>query len=120
MSTDTTHRPANRTGSPKTDISTLIGEINAGVLEQQINRALSDIAANVCTHKKKGELNLRLKISRIGESTQVMVTTELRSVVPMQRGRMIEETEGETPLHVGRGGALALFPHDQMDLLPPR
>lgn len=31
----------------KTDIASLLGELNAGVFEQQINHALSDIAATI-------------------------------------------------------------------------
>jgi hypothetical protein len=66
----------------RTNIAELLGHLNAGVFEEQINTALSDIAANVCTHGKKGELVLRFNIKQIGTSNQVAVTHSLKSVVP--------------------------------------
>lgn len=106
------------TETPTTDVAELLGELNAGVYEQQINRALSDIAANVCTHGKKGELTLKFTVQQIGDSNQVKVTHALKSVVPKARGKVTEEHATDTPLHVGSGGKLTLFPNNQtrMDL----
>jgi hypothetical protein len=42
----------------RTDISKILPEMSAGVFEAQINRALSDVAANVVTHGKKGDVLL--------------------------------------------------------------
>ena len=102
----------------KTDIAELLPELNAGVFVEQINTALSDIAANVVTHGKKGELSLRFTLKQIGESNQVALTHSLKSVVPKARGKITEETATDTPLHVGHGGRLSLFPNTQtkMDL----
>lgn len=97
----------------KTNIAELLGDLNAGVFQEQINTALSDIAANVCTHGKKGELVLKFSIKQIGEGSQVNVTHSLKSVVPKGRGKITEETSTDTPLHVGRGGELTLFPNTQ-------
>lgn len=102
-----------------TQISEILPELNAGVFEGQINRALSDIAMNVLAHGKKGELTIKLKLSQIGDSNQVKVTHALTSVCPTKRGRVTEETAQETPLHVGSGGKLMLYPTAearQMDL----
>lgn len=43
----------------RTDLSTLMGDLNAGVFEQQLNTAISDVAANVVTHGRKGGGRLR-------------------------------------------------------------
>lgn len=99
--------------SHKTNFAELLGDLNGGVFEQQINRALSDISANVCTHGKDGELTLKFKVSQIGEGSQVNVTHSLKSVVPKPRGRLIEENSVDTPLHVGSGGKLTLYPNTQ-------
>lgn len=101
----------------RTDISKILPEMSAGVFEAQINRALSDVAANVVTHGKKGEVVLKFKMARIGNSHQLVLTHGIKSVVPQERGKITEETESETPFHVARGGALELFPHEQGDLL---
>lgn len=96
--------------TPKTNFAELVGDLNGGVYEQQINAALSDIAANVCTHGKKGELTLKLTIQQIGDSHQVKVTHSLKSVTPKARGKVTEEHAVDTPLHVGKGGRLSLYP----------
>ena len=97
----------------KTDFQALLSDLYGGVLIEQINHQLSDIAANVVTHGKKGELTLKLKVAQIGDSNQVQLKHSIKSVVPKARGRVIEENETETPLHVGRGGAMTLFPDTQ-------
>jgi len=99
--------------SPRTDLAQLLPDLNAGVFEQQINAALSDCAANVCTHGKPGEITIKLKLKQIGEGNQVAITHKLTSIVPKARGRIIEETAADTPLHVGHGGKLTLFPNTQ-------
>jgi hypothetical protein len=102
----------------KTNIAELVGELNAGIFEQQVNRALSDLAANVVTHNKKGSVTLTFTLKQIGESDQVHMTHAIKSIVPTMRGRIIEEHATDTPLHVLRGGKLSIFPDKQqkMDL----
>lgn len=97
----------------KTDFAALLGDLNGGVYEQQINAAISDIAANVVTHGKKGELTLKLTINQIGDSNQVSVAHMLKSIVPKPRGKITEENTVDTPLHVERGGKLTLYPNTQ-------
>lgn len=106
--------------STRTDLPALLADLSAGVFEQQLNTAISDIAANVCTHGKKGELVVKFTFKQIGDSNQVAMTHALKSVVPMARGRIIEEFAADTPLHVGRGGKLSLYPEDQTDMFKQR
>ena len=98
------------------DICEVLPDLNAGVFVGQLNRALSDIALNVMAHGKKGELTIKLTLTQIGESHQVAVTHALKSVTPKARGRVIEEMAQDTPLHVGVGGKLTLFPDKQSPL----
>jgi hypothetical protein len=100
----------------RTDLPALLSDLNAGVFEQQINAALSDVAANVVTHGKKGELVLKFSLKQIGDSNQVAMTHSMKFLVPTARGRIVEESAGDTPLHVGRGGKLSLYPQDQADM----
>jgi hypothetical protein len=104
----------------RTNLPALLSDLNAGVFEQQLNTAISDIAANVCTHGKKGELVVKFSFKQIGDSNQVAMTHSLKSVVPMARGRIIEESATDTPLHVGRGGKLSLYPEEQAEMFPKR
>jgi hypothetical protein len=99
--------------SEKTDMADLLGQLNAGVFEQQVNRVMSDLAANVVTHGKKGKVVLTFSMKQIAESNQVHVTHAIKSEIPTMRGRIIEEHTTDTPLHVGRGGTLSIFPDNQ-------
>ena len=102
------HKPESRT-----NIAELVGHLNGGIFEQQVNAALSDIAANACTHGKKGKLTLEFTIEQISDSNQVKMTHAFKSVVPKARGKVTEDHTASTPLHVGKGGTLTLFPNEQ-------
>ena len=108
----------SKTPTDRTDFANLLGDLNAGVFEQQINAAVSDVAANVVTHGKTGELVIKLKFKQIGESNQVAMTHSLKFLVPPMRGRIVEESASDTPLHVGRGGKLSLYPGEQTEMFP--
>lgn len=102
--------------APVTDFSGLLLELNGGVYSQMIDRAISDIAANVCTHGGEGEMVLKLKVKRIGQGNQVHMTHSLKASTPKATGKDISERTSETPLHVGPGGVLTLFPNAQTKL----
>jgi hypothetical protein len=97
----------------RTSVVDLLPDLNGGVFEQQLNAMLSDIAANVCTHGKKGELTIKFAMKQIGEGNQVALTHSLKAVTPKARGKVTEETSTDTPLHVERGGKLTLYPNQQ-------
>lgn len=99
-----------------TNIAELLGELNAGVFEQQLNRALSDVAANVCTCGKPGEVVITFKLKQIEQSSQVSMSHALKVLTPKPRGKIVEHHETATPLHVGPGGRLTIFPNNQTRL----
>ena len=100
----------------KSNFCEIVPELNGGVFEEQVNHALTEIARNVVAHRKKGKLSLEFTVQRIGESNQVTVTHGLKSVVPKPRGRVIEETATDTPMHVDKNGKVTLFPNAQTSL----
>lgn len=116
MSTEQQNQIRDNVGvSTKPDESTetaleILGDLNAGVFAQQLGRALSDVAMNVCTTGKKGEVAISLKFEQIGEGNQVAVRHKLTYTKPTMRGKASEETTTDTPLHVGPGGRLSLLP----------
>lgn len=91
-----------------TDPGEFLANCNAGAFAHQIGRALSDVAAGVVDHGKKGKVILTFDISRIGESHQVAVTHKLDFVIPTKRGQKREDTALDTPFHVTANG-LQLF-----------
>lgn len=94
-----------------TDVNAFINDLNAGVFAQQIARALSDVAAGVVEHGKKGRVQITLDLTQIGESHQVKVTHKLDFNQPTKRGSRREDTALDTPMYVTSAG-LSLFNQD--------
>lgn len=99
--------------SSKTRFTEMVAALNGGVFIEQINQAISDVALGVVTNGKPGEVSITLKLKQIGEGQQVAVTHGLRYVKPTMRGKVTEEAASDTPMHVGAGGAVTLFPNAQ-------
>jgi len=64
----------------------------------------------VVDNGKAGKITITLDISQIGETHQVKVKHKLAYKVPTKRGDRSENTSLDTPMHVGSGGKLTLFP----------
>ncbi|MHB0844728.1 hypothetical protein ACYCGP_18085 [Stutzerimonas nitrititolerans] len=94
-----------------TDTSEFINSLNAGVFAQQVGRALSDVAAGVVEHGKKGKLSITFELSQIGESNQVKINHKLDFTQPTKRGSKREDTALDTPMYVTANG-LELFQTD--------
>lgn len=99
-----------------TEIQQFVSDLNGGVLEQQLSQALSDVASGVVLHGKAGKILISLDISRIGDSSQVKIKHCLDFAKPTSKGRVREDVTGETPMHVGAGGRMSLFPEHQHDM----
>lgn len=100
-----------------TDINAFLEDLNAGTFAQQIGIALSDVAMGVTTTtKRSGRVVIELDVKRIGESNQVNVKHKVKMKRPTLKGMRTEELEGETPMHVGPGGKMTLFPENQADM----
>lgn len=116
-STQEQHQTRKKTVTPQgTNFRELLGELNAGVFEQKLNAALSSCALNVALFGEKnktGEVVMRLKMHRIGESTQIAMEHTLEFKKPTTRGHATEKDITETPLHVGTGGRLTVTPDNQ-------
>ena len=103
-----------------TDVTEVLGDINAGVFLQQIAAALSAVALGTVTYGDKGKTGLvdvSFGFKRIGESNQVMLVAKLEYAQPTMRGKKTETLAYDTPFHVGRGGVLSLMP-DTQERLP--
>lgn len=99
-----------------TNLAEVLDDLNGGVFAEQVGRALSDVALGVVNNgdkKRGGKVTITFDMSRIGESTQVAVKHTLAFSKPTSRGKAGEESSGETPMHVGRGGKLTLVPDTQ-------
>jgi len=87
-----------------TDTTEFFNHLNAGVFSEQIGRALSDVAAGVVDHGKKGKVIITLEMSPIGETAQIKIAHKLDYVQPTKRGSKREDTALETPMYVTPDG----------------
>ncbi|MEO5811579.1 MAG: hypothetical protein ABIU96_04085 [Rhodanobacter sp.] len=99
-----------------TDVTTLLNDLDAGVFVERLSAALSDTALGVANTGKKGKVTITLDLERIGDSSQVKCTHQIKYARPTDKGKVSEEATTSTPLHVGARGVLSLFPESQSEL----
>ena len=95
-----------------TNVSQFIEELDGGVFEEKISRALSEVAAAVMDNTGSGSVTLTFDFKGLSES-QVMVNHKLAYKRPTLRGTASEEDKTATPMCIGKGGALTFFPEQQ-------
>ncbi len=101
---------------PMTNVAELLGELNGGTVEQILNIALTDTAANVQEFGRDGTVLLKIKLKKIGDSNQVNAIATVDYKMPTKRGNRGEDYAVDTPLFVGRGGRLTVLPETQVGL----
>ena len=106
------------TGSNRgTDLPEFINDLDGGVFAEKVSRALSDVAAGVVDHNKAGEVTLKFKIERIGNSYRTGIKHSLNYKVPEANGSYSQENTTESVMHVNQGGRMTVFPENQHQLL---
>lgn len=107
---------SNATPNPrqKADVVSLLDDhLSAGVFRDKINRALSECALASTVTGKKAKIVITLEMNPIGEkgeSHQVEMKHTLQFLRPTERGEQTGKDLTKTPLYVGYGGSLSLFP----------
>lgn len=95
------------------NVADVLADLDAGLFLQKVSRQLQDTALGVAEHGRKGKIVLTLELERIGESHQLKVKHTAKYTRPTKRGTVVEDDTTETPMYVGRGGRLTLFPETQ-------
>lgn len=96
-----------------TNVSEFISDLYAGVFEKKLSHALSDVAAGVIDNHAKGSIVIKMDLSQVGASNTVKIKHELKYTKPTINGDVTEKDITETPMHVGEGGRMSLFPENQ-------
>lgn len=104
----------------KTNVAEFVSELQAGVFEQQIATAINSVAGATVEHGRGGEVVIKLKFKHIPNTTQVNIEHSLSFKRPTKRGSSSEDLTYDTPMYVGKGGKVTIFPQDQMDMLNPQ
>ena len=98
----------SRPESAATDVTEFVTDLEGGLFEIILSKALSDTAAAAIDFRKKGEVTVKFKLEQIMGTHQVRVQHDLKFSKPTSMGQVTEETSGATVLHVGRFGKLSL------------
>lgn len=101
-------RVTQQSTAAATDVAEFITDLDGGQFERLLSIALSQTAAAVVDHDKKGAVTIKLQIERIEGTHQVRIAHTLTFTKPTSMGKSSEETDGATVLHVGKFGALSL------------
>lgn len=94
----------------KTNVSEFIGELNAGILIQQVGALLSEVALATTINgnkSKKGKVGLSFTITPMNEG-QVVITTKLDHLIHTKTGEKTEKSVSQTPMFVGKGGVMTI------------
>jgi len=97
-------------------LDTLLNDLDGGTFSGVCDRALRDVALGVAVTGKVGKVTIEFNLKRIGESNQVACTSVIKYQKPTSKGKATEDFASITPLHVGYGGKLSLFPENQTKL----
>ena len=92
-----------------TDHNQFIDDINGGVFAQQLGLAISKVASAVVDNEKKGEINIKLKLSKGVGKNSLTIEHKLTSIAPLEDGRKAEDHEGKTSMYVNKDGDVTLF-----------
>lgn len=101
--------------SKPTDIGQFIADLDGGVFDQKVSKMLSDVAAAVIDQNKVGQVVIKLDLKRFEDTFQVVVSHDLSYKMPTRYGTKSENDKKATPMHVGVGGHMSLFPESQVN-----
>lgn len=93
----------------QTDAPQFVSDLSGGNFAQQLGIAITEVTEGVVRNGKKGEVQVTLDISRIGESNQVNIAHTLAYVEPTSKGKRSEDTTSETPMYLNHDGSVSIF-----------
>lgn len=102
----------------KTDVHEFLGELDAGIFENKLATALSEVALGVLAHDKQGSVKIEFTLKKAdSDNPSVQIQHKLSYVKPTKRGKSAEEDTTATPMFVHKGGVLSVTPDkDQMPM----
>ena len=85
----------------KTDVHEFLGELDAGIFENKLATALSEVALGVLAHDKQGTVKVEFTLKKAdSDNPSVQIQHKLSYVKPTKRGKSAEEDTTATPLSV--------------------
>jgi hypothetical protein len=119
MSTPTTtaSNPTSHVNKAVTKVDQFLTELDGGQFAVMLSEALSTTSSLVVDLQRPGAISIKLKIKPIKGTTQVQIEHDISFTKPTLEGKTTIEASRETPMYVGRGGALTIVPQSQLSFL---
>lgn len=96
---------------PKNNIPDFIGELDAGLFENKLATALSEVALGVLANDKQGKVTVEFSFKKMdSDNPSVQIQHKLSYTKPTKRGKSSEEDTTATPMYVHKGGVLSVTP----------
>jgi hypothetical protein len=115
--TTTTSNPSSQVNKAVTKVDQFLTELDGGQFAVMLSEALSTTASMAVDLQRDGSINLSFKIKPIKGTMQVQIEHGIKFTKPTTEGKTTIEASRETPMHVGRGGALTIVPQSQLSFL---
>lgn len=110
----------NNPGAAVTDVGEFFTDLDGGMFDRMLSVALSQVAASVVDHDRKGKVRIDFAFEHIKGTHQVRLAHTVRFERPTMAGKASEEQSGATVMHVSKGGRLSLSQPDLFDEKPQR
>ncbi|MEQ9131134.1 MAG: hypothetical protein RJQ08_13495 [Salinisphaeraceae bacterium] len=101
------------------DFCELMQELDAGVFNGKVSRAIADVAMATIYKAKagqKGKVTITLTMERIKDSSQITLDHQVSYDQPTPRGKATETDVTSTALYVGQRGHLSIIPDTQVEM----
>jgi hypothetical protein len=93
-----------------TNTAQFIEDLDGGQFEADLGKILTAVGIAACDHDGPGEITIKLKMKRIGQSNQVNINHRITYSAPTSRGQQSESTGGETAMYVSATQGMTFFP----------
>lgn len=101
----------------RSKVCEVIPKLDGTLYERKLDDAISEAARRAMMYGKQGKVTIELTFKQLNEQTQqVMISHKMKSDIPTDKGKIIEEDTTETPMYVGVNGYLSTSPEKQKDL----
>ncbi len=97
------------------NLDEILGELDAGIFVQKIERALKESALGTIISGKKGNVTISLELEQVGDSS-VNVKHTLKYTKPAKNGKLMEENTTQTHMYVDNFGYLTINTQMQDDI----
>lgn len=93
-----------------TNTTQFIEDLDGGQFDADLGKILTAVGIATCDFDGTGEVTIKMKMKRIGQSNQVNIHHKIAYSKPTSRGVQTESTQGQTAMYVSAQQGMTFFP----------